>query len=115
MQFRQREFVKEVPFRRFGESRGRDFVRVRNRDRCNRDPAQIPRSDRASTVADHLHLAVVVDLRDRRIRGRVFGPARNVLAVAVAEPGIDDELLAGRRFENQMLRQDFDPLNARIV
>ena len=114
-QFFHDALIDEIARLEGGERVRCDRLFVRRRDRRDREPAEIPRGDRAFTMADDFHHTVVVHRRDGGVAGGVFGPARHVLMVPVVEEGSDLEGLRLVRLEHDVRRRNFDPLDARIL
>src|SRR5262249_27735574 len=109
------EVVNEVAPFSTGENGFGEFVGVRNGDGSDVNAAEIPGGDCAFAEADDFGLAVVADLRNSFVCGRVFGPAGDVFGVAIAEVGDDIKLLHGIGIENNVRWEKFDADNAWIV
>ena len=115
LQFLEHEFVDEIAARGAGKDGRSNRIGVRHRDGADRDATQIPGGDRAFAVADDLHFAVIIDLGDRGVRRGVFGPARHVFGVTVAEVGAHEQLLVCARCEDGVLRQNLEVIDAGVV
>src|SRR6185369_8366599 len=77
-------------------------------------PAQIPGGDGSFAVTGYCDVPLFSNLRDRLVCRCVFRPTRHILLLSVAEMSPDDQLLVHARLQNDLRRDEFDPLDPRI-
>ena len=113
--FGQNMLVDEITRLQHGEGGGVEFARLRHGDGGDAQQAQIPRTDRRLATAGGFDEAAVIDGGHAGVGGVVFAPARDVLAVTIAEFRRDFERHTFSGLRDEMRLRHAERHNARII